>query len=351
MPTPQFLPAFECSVRIVGGPSTVGPMGWFKRAASAVNTHYDVATELKMALAPSIRRVRKLEEQGTPANGVITGIHFSLKDGTTRKEFAVSVQGDDGWQRFGVRTQPSQAHRLRLGVPVVVKFDGDRGILDWEAMTAAWGLPAHSLPQDAIRTPPDDGIIDTALDARVQRHLKKWTPAPATIVALDRCSVLGMPTLNWDISLQLPDGRTAMSKRDEVPSYAQWYAAPGAVVPAVIDPKDASQASIDWPAFALAQAGEVGFDDDPPPGSAAADIERAREAPPAPAVMGARPAPLTVDPSAPVALDATMRSWVDAFKGGYMKQKAFDKALADWNAAGMCTPAQVEAARAAAQQG
>ena len=109
--------------------------------------------------------------------------------------------------------------------------------------------------------------MDTALDARVQRHLKKWTPTEATIVSLQRRTMMGMPTLNWDVELQLADGRTSMSTGDEVPSYAQWYAAPGAVVPVVIDPKDGSEASIDWPAFALAQFDAVGFDDDPPPGA------------------------------------------------------------------------------------
>jgi hypothetical protein len=323
-------------------------VAWFRKAASAANTHYDVATELTVALSPSIRRVRKLEEQGTPANGVITGVHFSLNNETTRKEFAVSVLGGEGTQRFGVRTQPTEAHRLRLGVPVVARLDGGRGILDWDAMARAWGLEGQFLSQDSMRKPPADGIVDTALDARVQRHLKKWLPTQATIVSLQRCTMLGMPTLNWDVRLQLPDGRTAVSTRDEVPSYAQWDAAPGAVVPAVIDPKDPGRASIDWPAFALAQFDGVGFDDDPPPGSIAAEVEAARGAGDAPSVMGANTAPPAADPSAPVVIDSTMRSWIDARKGGYMTQKDFDKTLDDWRAAGMCTAAQVEAARAEA---
>jgi hypothetical protein len=322
-------------------------VAWFRKAAAAVNTHYDIATELQMALSPSIRRVRKLEEQGTPANGVITGIHFFLNDSTTRKEFAVSVLGGDAAQRFGVRTQPNEAHRLRLGMSVVARLDGNRGIVDWDAMARAWGLEGQFLSQESIRKPPADGIVDTALDARVQRHLKKWLPTQATIVSLRRCTVMGMPTLNWDVELRLPDGRTAVSKRDEVPSYAQWDAAPGVVVPAVTDPKDAGRASIDWPAFALARFDAVGFDDDPPPGSIAAEVEGARDAHDAPAVMGANvAAPPAGDPATPVALDATMRSWVDARKGGHMTQKDFDQALDDWNAAGMCTAAQVEAARA-----
>ncbi len=38
------------------------------------------------------------------------------------------------------------------------------------AMAAAWGLGDGQLSQDALRRPPDDGVVDTALDARVQRR-------------------------------------------------------------------------------------------------------------------------------------------------------------------------------------
>lgn len=324
-------------------------MGFFKRASEAVNTHYDVATTLAVALDPANRRVRKLEARGTPANGVITGIRFTVNESTTRKEFAVSVPQGGGVLRFGIRTQPTVAHRLRLGVPVVAKVDGDRGVLDWEAMRLAWDLGDQFLSQESIRRPPDDGIVDTALDARVQRHLRKWTPVEATITSLERRTVMGMPSLNWDIQLRLADGRTAQSKSDEVPSYAQWYAAPGLAVAAVVDPKDPSKANIDWPAVALAQIAEVAFDDDPPPGSIAAELESARgTAAVSPMSAGIPPAAPAAAPGAPVSLDSTMQSWVDAVRAGHMSQKDFDGALADWAEAGMCNAAQVEAARAAA---
>lgn len=320
-------------------------MRWFKKAVHAVNTHYDVVTELQVALSPSIRRVRKLDERGTPANGVITGIRFSLNDGTTRKDFALSVQRPNGWQRFGVRTQPTEAHRLRLGVAVVVKVDGDRAILDWEAMRAAWGLDGQFLTQESLRKPPDDGIVDTALDSRVQRRLEQWTRTEATVVAIERRTSMGMPTLNWNIDLRLPDGSTARSTSDEVPTYAQWYAAPGAVVPAVVNPKNAGEASIDWPALALAQFDRAGFDDDPPDGSIAAELEAGRGVPTS-AVSAGGPPP-TQESAGPVELDPTTRAWVDARRNGHMSQKDFDRALDDWQAAGMCTPAAVAAARAA----
>ena len=92
-------------------------MGLFKKTLGALNRNYDVTDELIVRLSPSIRRVNKLDQRGTPANGVITGIRFSLNDSTTRKEYAVAVQRGDEWQRIGVRTQPNEAHRLRLGRP------------------------------------------------------------------------------------------------------------------------------------------------------------------------------------------------------------------------------------------
>jgi hypothetical protein len=317
-------------------------MGLFRKAASAINTA-DPATDLTIALSPSIRRVQKLEERGARANGLITGIKFSLNDDTTRKEFAITAL--DG-TRYGIRTQPPDAHRLRLGLPVVLKAEKGRAILDWPAMAGAWGLDDDFLGQDAMRKPPDDGIVDTALDARVQRHLKRWSPVRATILSLTRTTVLGLSTMNWDVELELADGSHALSKRDEVPSYAQWWAAPGQSVPAAVDPSDTSRASIDWPALALEHVEEVGFDDDPVAGSIAANLEEPVAETPA---MTASPA--SPDPSAPVTLDMSMRSWVDMRRNGSMSEHDFERALADWQEAGMCTAEQVELARTEASGG
>ena len=235
---------------------------------------------------------------------------------------------------------------MRLGLPVVVKADDGRAVFDWAAMAAAWELDEDSAGQDSLRKPPDDGIHDSALDARVQRHLRKWSPVSATIASVTRTTMFGLQTINFDVELELPDGSRSLSKRDEVPSYAQWWAAPGAVVPAVVDPSDTTKASVDWPAFALGKVDDVGFDDEPIDGSIAAVLEQSMAPTP---TMAAQPAP--VDPSAPVTLDMTMRSWVDARRGGAMSERDFEQALHDWQEAGMCNAAQIEATRAAAQSG
>jgi hypothetical protein len=159
--------------------------------------------------------------------------------------------------------------------------------------------------------------------------------------------MFGVPTQNWDITLRSADGSIAVSKADEVPSYARWAAAPGVSVPAVVDPSDPSRAAIDWPAFAIAGFDTAAFDDDPPEGSIAAEIEAARLAG-GTTTMSTTPTPLVADPGTPAALDRTLQGWVDAVRGGHMKRKEFDQALADWQSAGMCTASQAAAARAAA---
>ena len=324
-------------------------MGILKRVSGWANSaaNDSPAEELLIAVSPSIRRVRKLDDRGTPANGVITGIAFDLSGDQTRQRYAITVDGS----RVGVKLPYARgAHRLRLGLPVVMKLDGKRGIIDWEAMCRAWGIEGSNWRQDAERTPPRDGIVDTSLDARVQKRLRTWTPTHATIVGLEHKLMMGMPTMNWHVTLRLPDGSTSLSKADEVPAYAWWDARIGAEVPAVVDPSDPSRAAIDWPTYVLAGARDVGFDDDPPAGSIAAQVEAAWAAPAPPPATGAgtvRPSH-TDAPGAPVGLDLSLQSWVDAFRGGHMKQKDFDQAVADWQAAGMCTPAQALAARDAA---
>jgi len=147
----------------------------------------------------------------------------------------------------------------------------------------------------------------------------------------------------------LSDGQPAVSSSDEVPSYAQWYAAPGVIVSAVVDPGDRSRASIDWPAFALARFDTVGFDDAPPPGSIAAGLEGAAPEPSVSAMSTAGVVAPPGAPGAPVTLDATLRSWVDACRSGAMRLQEVERAVADWRAAGMCNEFQAAAAVAAAQ--
>ena len=47
-------------------------------------------------------------------------------------------------------------------------------------------------------------------------------------------------------------------------------------------------------------------------------------------------------------MNATLQSWVGEVHAGRMKAKAFLKNVAEWEAAGLCTPDEAASARAAA---
>ena len=125
------------------------------------------------------------------------------------------------------------------------------------------------------------GRKDTALDMRVERHLKKWTPARGTIARIERRTVLGMTTQNWDVRVELADGSRTTASNEVIPFYAGWLAAPGAEVPVVVDPEDPLKASVDWPRAANEAADRAGGGSTTRrrPGSAAEVIERGTSAP------------------------------------------------------------------------
>ncbi len=232
-----------------------------------------------------LKRAGRLARDGTAASGVIVGIGRDSSDDTTTEVLALQVTGGP---LAGCEPLVAPIGRLRLGMPVLVRHDDKHAVLDWPAMCARWGLHPGS-PAYRRRRPPEEGVRDRALDARVRKRLEQWAPARAEILGFRRKVVLGMETENWDMVLALPGGREAAAG-DHVPFYARWIAAPGVSVPVVVDPRDAARVVVDWPAAAVewrARAG--GLDDAPPPGSIAeldeqrgAERQAAMDAPPPP---------------------------------------------------------------------
>ena len=200
----------------------------------------------------------RIAAAGAPTTGRLTGIARRLEDGTARHSLAVMVGGE----RLGLRIgNDGSTARLRLGMEVGLRIDGDgKAVLD---------LP--DLAQGRLRKPPDDGIDDRALDGRVQKALKRWTPARARIVSVAQRTALGMPTRDFDVELELAGGGRCADRGHEVPFYAAWLAAPGAEVPVVVDPGDGTRAVVDWPAAAREHADRPGtLADAPPDGGVAA---------------------------------------------------------------------------------
>ena len=269
-----------------------------------------------------LKRAGKLARDGAQATGVIVGISRDSSDDLTTEVLAVQVLGGP---RAGCEPLVAPIGRLRLGMPVLVRHDDEHAVLDWPAMCARWGLDPGS-PAFRRRRPPEDGVHDKALDGRVQKRLKRWTPARAEILGLERKVVLGMPTDNWRMAVAVAGGGEA-SCDDHVPFYARWIAAPGVTVPVAVDPEDASRVVVDWPAAAVEwQARAGGLDDVPPPGSIAEHDEQRRTA--EHAAMQAPPPP----PPPPADLEpvegVTLETWA-AIQAGHSRDRV---APADYDA-------------------
>ena len=258
-------------------------MGFLDRLIGAVNKVGTPIDSLTDTIGPSrYEKGLDLEREGRPVPGRIAGIERKLESGDDTELFALEFTGPEGRVLAGTRIRTRGMERLRLGMPVLLRVDDGHAVLDWQALCARWRIAFAEPAQRPLRSAPDAGVSDTALDVRVQKHLTKWTPARARIMSFQRRTMFGgVVTQNWDVDLQLSDGTTARAGGELVPFYASWLAVPGADVPIVFDPKDTGKASVNWPAAANEAADRAGALDDPPPaGSIAAAIERDRSAPP-----------------------------------------------------------------------
>lgn len=320
-------------------------MGFLDRIIRGTN---EVAAPIQSATVLVDRRITQaaaLAAGGDVRGGVIVGIHRQL-DGQDSDEVAYSIVVPDpggGSERVTVQVASRHAHRLRLGLPVPVRTDGKKAVLDWAALCDRWGVDPGDVVQRTQRKDRPDGIVDRAVDMRTERRLAKQPRTTGTITGLQRVTILGMASSNWDIDLQLADGTRARSPKDSVPVYAKWVAAPGSVVPVAVDPAQADKAAIDWVAAASAAATSAELDDVPPPGSVAEADSAPAAATEPPSASAAAPA--TSGSSRPPRSDPTIESWVAMVRAGHMKPKAFHQAVADWESAGMCTPEEAAAAR------
>ena len=147
-------------------------------------------------------------------------------------------------------------------------------MIDWPAFAAAVGLVGGEPGQRPLRAAPADGIEDTSVVSKALKLFRNGDRTTAMLEAAHRCTVLGMPTVNWDRHLRLADGTTTVLEAEEVPPYAWWLTVPGASLTVVVDPGNPHQAAVDWPAVATAaaQAGPAALHDRPPDGSIAAEV-------------------------------------------------------------------------------
>jgi hypothetical protein len=243
-------------------------MGFLDKLLRGADKIHDAKMDAEDAIFRdrSFERAEHLAESGASHAAVITGIHGRYNDTT---ELVFRLEWNDGEPRAAAVLFGGNAPvTLRLGCAVLVATDGDSAVLDPAAMASA--PTATTAPGRKHRRVPEPGIDDEAQDMRVLKQLKKWAPERGTVESWTRASVFGMQSDNWDIVLRRADGSSANVKRVEVPTYARWFVHPGAEVPIVVDPGDSTRAQVDWPKLAVERSGGS-WQDEPPPGSIAAD--------------------------------------------------------------------------------
>jgi hypothetical protein len=111
-----------------------------------------------------------------------------------------------------------------------------------------------------------------------------------------------------------PRGRARRRGRARArPPGRAWLAAPGAELPVVVDPQDATRAAFDWPAAAEEARDRAGTLADPPPDGSVAAIIAADRAAPAESTMSASPATIALpeagDPAVAPIEGVTLEMW------------------------------------------
>lgn len=331
-------------------------VGLLDRLIRGVNR---AAEPVQNAMTPTdrgLRRGDRIAAQGDRTSGTIVGIALRVHDEQMETRFALAVPRPDGTvHRVGTQviTTP-HLHWLRLGLPVPVRLDGDRGAIDWPAMAEALDLTEDELSQRPQRQAPADGIDDGCLTRAQTRLLRQEERATAVLERADHVRVLGMPTRNWDVHLRLADGTTTVLKKEGVPPYAWWLAVPGATLPVAVSPKDPTKVAVDWAALATAAAAQgrpPTLEDRPPADSLAAQLMAATPTPSTATQMGGDARDVIAANRDVATVSFALQSFVDEALAGRMKPKAFLSAIAEWEAAGMCTAEEAAAARAAAGLG
>jgi hypothetical protein len=331
-------------------------MGFLDRVIGGVNAVYKPWSDLTDLTDPSLTAADRRMVEGDLAIGTIVGVKRWYDEGTEERLAVAAVDEAGEVHRFGIEIRlPSESFaRLRLGLQVPLRIEGKKAVIDPVALGDAFGLTIGSHLQRSKRSAPDDGIDDSAVDARFQKRLQTWTRTTATVTTLEPFLMMGRRTENWNVHVRLPDGTTAVSPKDVVPFYVQSLVAPGTTVPVAHQP-GGDVVAIDWAELALATPPSPDPTTPPPEGSIAALLVEAGAAAAASAAPAMGAGAATFTPVRPAAEDHPsgvshphLRVWVEQLQLGHLKAKHVERDIQGYLDVGMCTPEEAAEARRAA---
>lgn len=201
--------------------------------------------------------LRRLQADGELLPARVHAIHVvGAADRGPTWSYGLDVATPEG----PVRTTVSQhvlhhAELLTLGSTVQVRHLDGLTAIDWSRTLAAHGIE-HTEPMLPTRlrgVPLEGGIRDSNVD---RAELERGQRLTAVVVREDALLVLGRPTCNVDLHLDLPDGdddevtRRLLVRRVLVPDYARARLTTGAQLPVTVDRRRPDRVAIDWETFA-----------------------------------------------------------------------------------------------------
>jgi hypothetical protein len=167
-------------------------------------------------------------------------------------EYAVEVAADEPFV-VGVRQHLDPVDLVRLGMPVALRHDGARAVIDW-AGTCGGGVGEASFLDEA----PPPGIDDATLTLDEARM--RGAPVRVRIGGVSVTTAMGglLRAVVLDVVVvggPRAGGRARLPIGPGAPFYASHLPRVGAELPAWIEADTPERPAIDWPAAAVADPG------------------------------------------------------------------------------------------------
>ena len=189
---------------------------------------------------------------GTPLQGTLVGIHVwesgGGEDSPTVFNFTWAVEA--GGTLYGVYQRLNPVDHVRIGMPVDLRVDKQKAVIDWGTERGEAWKPFKKVPERGIR---DDFKGTNPRGAR-----DVWSPATVTLEGTrERKALFGLISAT-DVAATVRMGDEAWPldvRKRRAPFYAAHLWAEGIPIPAWVNPKNRNAVFIDWIAAALATPG------------------------------------------------------------------------------------------------
>lgn len=195
---------------------------------------------------------RNILANGTAVQGTLVGIHVwesgGGEDSPVVLNFSWAVEAGDAL--YGVYQRLNPADHVRLGMPVDLRVDKQKAVIDWGVERGENWKPAKNTPARGIR---DDRKGNDPRGAR-----ESWSAATVTLGGTrDRKALFGLiSATDVAATVTMGDEEWALDVRKRRPPfYAAHLWREGVPIPAWVHPKKRDAVFIDWIAAATATPG------------------------------------------------------------------------------------------------